>query len=87
MGDPERADRPAFGDPSPRASHPYRLTLAVAGTIGKGIFGFRTQVTGRANLPRRPDGGIAGGWIAAGLPHRDRWIRSWSPTACRSSHA
>ena len=72
MGDPEHATG-LIGDPSPRASRPYRLTLAVAGTIGKGLFGFRTQVTGRANLPRRPDGGIAGGWIAAGLPHRT-WV-------------
>ena len=62
-----------IGDPSPRASRTYHLTLAVAGTIGKGLFGFRTQVTGRADLPRRADGTLGGGWIAVGLPHRT-WV-------------
>ncbi len=61
------------GNPSPRASRTYRLATAVAGTIGNGLFGFRTHVTGRANLPRQPDGTPAGGWIAAGLPHRT-WV-------------
>ena len=72
MGGPERAEG-LVGEPTSRASRGYRLTLAVAGTIGKGIFGFRTQVTGRANLPRRSDGRIEGGWIAAGMPHRT-WV-------------
>jgi 1-acyl-sn-glycerol-3-phosphate acyltransferase len=72
MGIDQRAQG-LVGDPSPRPSRGYRLTLAIAGTIGKGLFGFRTQVTGRANLPRRPDGSVAGGWVAAGLPHRT-WV-------------
>lgn len=72
MGGPERAEG-LVGRPTSRASRTYRLTLAVAGTIGHGIFGFRTQVVGRANLPRRPDGAVVGGWIAAGLPHRT-WV-------------
>ena len=72
MGHDKRAAG-LVGDPSPRASLTYRLTIAVADTIGRGLFGFRTQVTGRANLPRRPDGSVEGGWIAAGLPHRT-WV-------------
>lgn len=51
----------------------YRFLLAVLHTIGRGIFGFRTEVRGRANLPRGGDGRPAGGWIAAGLPHRT-WV-------------
>ena len=72
MGDAERAEG-LVGDPSPRASLAYRLTIAVIDTIGRGLFGFRTQVTGRTNLPHGPDGRVVGGWIAAGLPHRT-WV-------------
>jgi hypothetical protein len=72
MGTAERAAG-LVGDPSPRASPAYRLTIAVADTIGRGLFGFRVQVTGRANLPSRADGRGAGGWIAAGVPHRT-WV-------------
>lgn len=61
------------GPPSARASGGYRLLLAVVRTIGRGIFGFRTEVRGRANLPGSADGRPAGGWIAAGLPHRT-WV-------------
>ena len=70
-----QAGRPAglIGDPSRRASWAYRLTIAVADTIGRGLFRFRVQVTGRANLPSGPDGRVVGGWIAAGLPHRT-WV-------------
>ena len=42
-------------------------------TIGRGVFGFRTEVRGRADLPRAADGRPTGGWIAAGLPHRT-WV-------------
>ena len=62
-----------IGPPSARASIGYRLLLVVVDTIGRGIFGFRTEVRGRANLPRSADGRPAGGWIAAGLPHRT-WV-------------
>ena len=38
-----------------------------------GVFGFRTEVVGLDRLPRTADGRPAGGWIAAGLPHRT-WV-------------
>jgi 1-acyl-sn-glycerol-3-phosphate acyltransferase len=41
--------------------------------VGRGVFGFRTDVRGRERLPRRVDGHPAGGWIAAGFPHRT-WV-------------
>ncbi|CAN5797799.1 hypothetical protein BH24CHL6_BH24CHL6_06800 [soil metagenome] len=34
---------------------------------------FRVNISGLDNLPRRPDGRPAGGWIAVGLPHRT-WV-------------
>ena len=71
----ELVDRPLglVGAPSARASRTYRVLLAVVDTIGRGLFGFRTEVIGRHHLPRTPDGAPAGGWIAAGLPHRT-WV-------------
>lgn len=70
----ERA-RPSglIGASSGRASVTYRLVVAVIRTIGRGIFGFRTDVRGRPNLPLAGDGRPGGGWIAAGLPHRT-WV-------------
>lgn len=62
-----------IGSPSPHASVLYRLVLAAVHTIGRGIFGFRTDVRGRAHLPGGVDGRPSGGWIAAGLPHRT-WV-------------
>jgi 1-acyl-sn-glycerol-3-phosphate acyltransferase len=62
-----------IGAASGRASVTYRLVLAVVHTIGRGVFGFRVEVHGRANLPVQADGRPAGGWIAAGLPHRT-WV-------------
>ena len=41
--------------------------------IGRRLFGFRTEVLGLEHLPRTADGRPAGGWIAAGLPHRT-WV-------------
>lgn len=61
------------GPPSARASRSYRVLLRVAGWIGHGIFGFRIEVHGRDHLPRDAAGRPAGGWIAAGLPHRT-WV-------------
>jgi len=72
MADPARATG-LIGSPSARASLTYRLLMACLHTIGRGIFGFRTEVRGRARLPRAADGRPAGGWIAAGLPHRT-WV-------------
>lgn len=67
--------RPAapIGTSSARASLTYRLILAGVHAIGHGIFGFRIRVRGRNHLPRGSDGRPAGGWIAAGLPHRT-WV-------------
>jgi 1-acyl-sn-glycerol-3-phosphate acyltransferase len=62
-----------IGEASERASATYRLVVSVAHTLGRGLFGFRTEVRGRANLPRDAAGRPAGGWIAAGLPHRT-WV-------------
>ncbi len=68
-------DRPIglVGTPSPHASRTYRVLLALVGLIGRGIFGFRTEIVGREFLPRDADGRPSGGWIAAGLPHRT-WV-------------
>jgi 1-acyl-sn-glycerol-3-phosphate acyltransferase len=68
-------DRPAglIGTPTARATMRYRLTIATADTIGRGIFGFRVDVRGRRHLPRDVAGQPAGGWIAAGSPHRT-WV-------------
>jgi 1-acyl-sn-glycerol-3-phosphate acyltransferase len=48
------------------------LLLAVR-AIGRRLFGFRTEVIGAEHLPRDAKGRPAGGWIAAGLPHRT-WV-------------
>ncbi len=68
-------DRPTglVGSPSARASASYRLALRLAGWLGHGVFGFRTEVRGREHLPQDPAGVPLGGWIAAGLPHRT-WV-------------
>jgi 1-acyl-sn-glycerol-3-phosphate acyltransferase len=41
--------------------------------IGRRLFGFQIEVIGLDRLPRTPEGRPAGGWIAAGLPHRT-WV-------------
>jgi 1-acyl-sn-glycerol-3-phosphate acyltransferase len=61
------------GPPSPQASRFYRLLLTGVRVLGRGLFGFRTEVTGADQLPRDAAGRPAGGWIAAGLPHRT-WV-------------
>lgn len=61
------------GGPIARASRSYRSLLMGLRAIGRGIFGFRTEVLGQEHLPRASDGRPAGGWIAAGLPHRT-WV-------------
>jgi 1-acyl-sn-glycerol-3-phosphate acyltransferase len=61
------------GSPSPDASLLYRAALIAARCLGRGLFGFRTEVRGAANLPRDRAGRPAGGWILAGLPHRT-WV-------------
>jgi 1-acyl-sn-glycerol-3-phosphate acyltransferase len=62
-----------IGPASPRPTLGYRLVALAIRGIGRGVFGFRTEVLGLEHLPRQPDGGTAGGWIAAGLPHRT-WV-------------
>lgn len=68
-------DRPTglLGTPTPRASFFYRLLLLGVRALGHGLFGFRTEVIGTEHLPRDASGRPAGGWIAAGLPHRT-WV-------------
>lgn len=73
MPEPDARAGDLVGPASARASVGFRSLLAVVHTIGRGIFGFRTEVRGRANLPRAANGRPAGGWIAAGLPHRT-WV-------------
>jgi 1-acyl-sn-glycerol-3-phosphate acyltransferase len=41
--------------------------------LGRGVFGFRTEVVGTQLLPVDQAGRPTGGWIAAGLPHRT-WV-------------
>ena len=62
-----------LGAPSPHASRLYRLLLLGVRGLGRGLFGFRTEVLGSDRLPRDAAGHAAGGWIAAGLPHRT-WV-------------
>jgi 1-acyl-sn-glycerol-3-phosphate acyltransferase len=68
-------DRPIglVGVASARASRLYRVLLFAIRGLGRGVFGFHTQVLGAEFLPRDPSGLPSGGWIAAGLPHRT-WV-------------
>lgn len=58
-----------IGEASPRAPLLIRLLRRLFGWIGRRLLGFRFEVMGAENLPRTPDGNMAGGWIAAGVPH------------------
>lgn len=60
------------GRASPRAPLFYRLLLLGCRTIAR-LLGFKLRLEGADRLPTGPDGRPAGGWIAAGLPHRT-WI-------------
>jgi 1-acyl-sn-glycerol-3-phosphate acyltransferase len=60
------------GTASPRAGFTYRL-LRVAWRVAGALLRFGVVVDGIDRLPRAADGRPAGGWIAAGLPHR-AWI-------------
>lgn len=68
-------DRPVgiVGPLSPDASLTYRILLLMIRGLGRGVFGFRTEVLGTELLPRDASDSPAGGWIAAGLPHRT-WV-------------
>jgi 1-acyl-sn-glycerol-3-phosphate acyltransferase len=61
-----------IGDASPKAGVAYRL-LRLAWHVPAALLGFRVEVTGLENLPRDRRGPLAGGYIAAGLPHRT-WV-------------
>ena len=69
------------GSPSAGASAGYRLVLGGVRVVGRGIFGFRTEVRGRERLPSLTDGRPAGGWIATGMPHRT-WVDPFVLAAC-----
>jgi 1-acyl-sn-glycerol-3-phosphate acyltransferase len=60
------------GSASPRAGVAYRLLRATWRAAAFALR-FHVEVEGLEHLPRTPDGLGAGGWIAAGLPHRS-WI-------------
>jgi 1-acyl-sn-glycerol-3-phosphate acyltransferase len=60
------------GRASPRAPRIYRLLIAGCRAIAR-VLGFRLQLEGAERLPTQADGRPAGGWIAAGIPHRT-WI-------------
>jgi 1-acyl-sn-glycerol-3-phosphate acyltransferase len=60
------------GRASPDASVLYRLLLGGCRLVGR-LLRFRLVLEGAEHLPRTADGRPAGGWIAAGLPHRT-WI-------------
>jgi 1-acyl-sn-glycerol-3-phosphate acyltransferase len=60
------------GRPSPTVSWPWRAAVVVFHLVGRAL-GFRLRLEGAEHLPRMADGRVAGGWIAAALPHRT-WI-------------
>ncbi|HZM72988.1 MAG TPA: 1-acyl-sn-glycerol-3-phosphate acyltransferase [Candidatus Polarisedimenticolia bacterium] len=68
-----RRETGLVGPPSPRASWAYRVAMLAFRVLIRGVFGIRITVEGATNLPRTSSGAPAGGWIAAGLPHRT-WI-------------
>jgi 1-acyl-sn-glycerol-3-phosphate acyltransferase len=61
-----------IGEPSPRAGVAYRL-LRLAWHLPAFLLRFRIEVSGLEHLPRHARGRRAGGYVAAGLPHRS-WI-------------
>ena len=72
--DRHAASRPhgLVGRASARAPRFYRLLLLGCRAIAR-VLGFRFVLEGAERLPVNADGRPAGGWIAAGLPHRT-WI-------------
>lgn len=73
MAEPDARAVGLAGSPTARASRTYRSVLMGLRVIGRGIFAFKTAVLGLEHLPGASDGRPAGGWIAAGLPHRT-WV-------------
>lgn len=68
-----RRETGLVGRPTPRASWAYRVAMLAFRVLIRGVFGIRITVEGATHLPRASAGAPAGGWIAAGLPHRT-WI-------------
>ena len=60
------------GAPTPHASRLYRFLLWLARGVVR-LLRWQLTLEGAEHLPRNADGNPAGGWIAAGLPHRT-WI-------------
>jgi 1-acyl-sn-glycerol-3-phosphate acyltransferase len=71
---PRDASRPRglVGRASPQAPRFYRLLIAGCRAIA-GLLRFRFRLENAQRLPVGPDGRPAGGWIAAGMPHRT-WV-------------
>ena len=65
-------DAGLIGSASPRPGVTYRLFRVLFRVVAF-VLRFHVDVSGLEALPRTPDGRLAGGWIAAGLPHRI-WI-------------
>ena len=68
-----RRPRGLLGAPSARASRVYRVLLRACDLIRRSIFAIRIEIIGFDRLPVDSAGRPAGGWIAAGAPHRT-WI-------------
>jgi len=75
MGDRSTSARPLglLGAPTARATRLYRGLLRACDLVRGSIFAIRIEVIGLDRLPVEPDGRPAGGWIAAGAPHRT-WV-------------
>lgn len=72
MTEPSPHPNGLVGQPTARASRLYRFLLWLCRRIS-GLLRLRMAIEGAELLPRTAQGDPAGGWIAAGLPHRT-WI-------------
>ena len=62
-----------MGGPPRGRALAYRFLRLIGIVVLRGILGFRIEVEGREHLPVDERGRLAGGWIAAALPHRT-WV-------------
>jgi len=72
MAGPPELPPGLIGSASPAPGIAYRALRLLWRVLGAAL-GLRIVVVGREHLPALADGRPAGGWIAAGLPHRT-WI-------------